>query len=128
VLQRGQEADHALLFGCLDVVRVPDLHHLGLLPEVREHQPHFLQHVFKGHQGEVRRMDQTAVKVGRGDGGPAAMLHRLVAPPVVVGAQIGGELFHIFRQDHRVDMHIDHDEGLHHTLKALLLCVVQGDR
>ena len=72
-------------------------------------------------------MDQTPVEVGRGDGGPSTVLHRLVAPPVVVGAQIGGELFHVVRQDHRVDMHIDHDEGLHHALKALLLCVVQGD-
>jgi len=25
-------------------------------------------------------------------------------------------------------MHIDHDEGLHQALKALRLCVVQGDR
>ena len=72
-------------------------------------------------------MDQTSVKVGRSDGGPSAMLHRLVAPPVVVGAQIGGELFHVFRQDHRVDMHIDHDERVHHALKALLLRVIQGD-
>jgi len=25
-------------------------------------------------------------------------------------------------------MYIDHDEGLHQALKALRLCVVQGDR